>query len=180
MTQRLSLKTERLLLRSFSIKDAPEVQRLAGDRDIAANVRDIPHPYEDGLAEEWISTHKERLERGEIILAIALHDTNRLIGTIGLLIDRKDENAELGFWIGKPYWGKGYCTEAATALIRYGFDKQELNRIHAFHLSRNPASGRVLQKIGMSHEGCLRQAIKKWGTFEDVEVYSILRSEYYK
>ena len=180
MTQQPSLRTQRLLLRPFSINDAPDVQRLAGDRDVAANVRDIPHPYEDGLAEEWIGTHKERFERGEIIFAIALRDTNRLIGTIGLLIDRKDENAELGFWIGKPYWGKGYCTEAANELVRYGFDKQGLNRIHAFHLSRNPASGRVLQKVGMRREGCLRQSIKKWGVFEDVEVYSILRSEFYK
>jgi [ribosomal protein S5]-alanine N-acetyltransferase len=84
----------------------------------------------------------------------------------------------LGYWIGKPYWGRGFCTEAARAVLRYAFTELGLNRVHAYHFHHNPASGRVLQKIGMTHEGLLRQHVKKWGQFIDNELYSILRSEF--
>ena len=85
--------------------------------------------------------------------------------------------AELGYWIGKPYWNKCYASEAAKAILRFGFKELNLHRIHAHHLSRNPASGKVLQKIGMQHEGCLRHHIRKWGKFEDMEMYGILIDE---
>ena len=163
-------------MRPFSMKDAQEVQRLAGERDIAANVRDIPHPYEDGVAEAWIASHRDKFRHGEIIFAVTLRD-GRLIGSIGLVVDRPNEIAELGFWIGKPYWNSGYCTEAATAMLRYGFGELGLNRIHCFHFSRNTASGRVIQKLGMTREGIFRQSLKKWSVFEDTELYAILRSE---
>jgi RimJ/RimL family protein N-acetyltransferase len=111
--------------------------------------------------------------------AITHREKGFLIGGIGLNnINKEHENAELGYWIGKPYWGKGYCTEAARTVLKYGFEVMRLNRIHANHYTRNPASGRVMQKIGMKHEGHLRQHVKKWGKFEDSEVYGILRSEY--
>jgi len=177
VTHQPILETERLILRPFSMKDAPEVQRLAGERDIAANTRDIPHPYKDGVAEAWISSHRDKFQHGEVIFAITLRD-GQLIGSIGLVVDRQSELAELGFWIGKPYWNSGYCTEAALAMLRYGFTELGLNRIHSFHLSRNPASGRVMQKLGMTREGIFRQSLKKWGVFEDTELYAILRSEF--
>ena len=179
MAKRPELITDRLLLRPFTLADAPLVQLLAGDRDIASNTLNIPHPYEDGMAEEWISTHHEKFERGELVnFAIVLRNDDVLIGAIGLVINQQHENAELGYWIGKPYWGNGYCTEAAKAVLHYGFTALGLNRIHAFHMSRNPASGRVLEKIGMKYEGCLRQHGKRWGVFEDLEMYAILKSEY--
>jgi RimJ/RimL family protein N-acetyltransferase len=82
----------------------------------------------------------------------------------------------MGYWIGKPYWNKGFTTEAAQAIINYGFDILELNRIHAHHFSRNVSSGKVLLKIGMQHEGRFRQHVKKWDKFEDIELYGILKS----
>jgi RimJ/RimL family protein N-acetyltransferase len=88
--------------------------------------------------------------------------------------------AEMGYWIGKPFWNHGYCTEAAKRLVRFGFEALQLNRILARHLSRNPASGRVMEKIGMQYEGCLRQHIKKWGVFEDLKIYAILKETYRK
>lgn len=160
------------------MEDAPDVQRFVGDWDVAKNLRTIEHPYPDGLAESWIESHEDKMEHGELHLAIALRDDDSLIGSIGLILNPGDENAELGFWIGKPHWGRGYCTEAARALIRYGFEEKGLCRIHAFHMARNPASGRVLIKLGMTFEGTLRKCIKKWDKFEDVNVYSILRSEF--
>ena len=83
----------------------------------------------------------------------------------------------MGYWIGKPFWGQDYCTKAARAMLDFGFGPWELNRIHAYHFVRNPASGRVMAKIGMQYEGLLRQHVIKWGQFEDLALYGILRSD---
>lgn len=173
------LHSKRLLLRPFKLEDATDVQRLAGERDIAANTAVIPHPYEDGMAEEWIRSHSERYENGTALnLAITLKDNETsqetvLIGAISISIDLTEEIGELGFWIGKPYWNKGYCTEAAKVVLMYGLNDIGLNSIHAFHFGRNPASGRVLQKIGMHHEDSFLNAIEKWGKKEDLIKYNI-------
>lgn len=173
------LDTERLVLRSLLLEDAQDVQRLAGERDVASTVLRIPHPYEDGVAEKWIASCAETFEKGEgVHFAITLRADRQLIGVIGLEIERDNEKAELGYWIGKPYWNSGYCTEAAKAVVPYGFQVLELNRIYAYHLTRNPASGRVLKKIGMLPEECLRQHVKKWGQFEDVMAYGLLKADF--
>jgi RimJ/RimL family protein N-acetyltransferase len=179
MKQRPTLETERLLLRPFELSDAKDVQRLAGDRAIADTTLNIPHPYEDGMAEEWISTHQAKFEAGELCnFAIVLRGTGELLGAMGLAIAARFERAVLGYWIGKPYWNNGYCTEAGRAVFHYGFSTLKLNRIHASHLTRNPASGRVMQKLGMVHEGRERQHVKKWDRFEDLELYGLLRDEW--
>lgn len=179
MSERPTLQTERLLLRPFELSDAPDVQRLAGAVEIAAFTLNIPHPYEDGIAEAWISGHQERFEHGETLgFAITLRSDGSLVGAIGLDIDRKNERAALGYWIGVPYWGQGYCTEAARGVVSYGFEMVGLNRIHASHFSGNPASGRVMQKVGMTREGCLRQHVKKWGAYHDLIWYGLTREEY--
>ncbi len=173
------LHTERLILRPFSLGDAPEVQRFAGDRDVASTTCAIPHPYEDGMAEEWISTHQPDFEKGiGINLAITLKDTEKtedtiLIGAIGIGIDLTEKIGELGYWVGKPYWNCGYCTEATNAILTYAFDVLELTSIHAFYFKRNPASGRVLEKIGMRFEECYPKGVEKWGVLEDLVKYNI-------
>lgn len=176
---RPTLETPRLILRPFALADAPDVQRLANDRDIASTTMNIPHPYEDGMAEAWIAMQDARFALGELVVfAIVARATRTLLGSIGLTIQTEHERAELGYWMGKPFWGGGYCTEAAAAVVGYAFGTLELNRVYAHHLTRNPASGRVMQKIGMHHEGRLRQHVKKWGVLEDLETYSILRDEW--
>jgi ribosomal-protein-alanine N-acetyltransferase len=173
------LETERLRLRPFALSDAPAVKTLAGAREIAATTLTVPHPYEDGMAEAWIETHGPAYEadRGAAF-AITLKPTGELLGAISLAIDRPHARAELGYWIGLPFWNQGYATEAAQAVLRFGFEELELNRIFAVHMVRNPASGRVMQKCGMRHEGRLRQHINKWGMFEDLDVYGILAEEW--
>ena len=114
------LQTDRLVLRAFELTDASDVQQLAGDPDIALMTATIPHPYPDGLAEEWIAGHAAQFEAGELApFAIALRRDQALIGSISLMIDRQQELAELGYWIGKPWWNRGHCTEAARAALRY-------------------------------------------------------------
>ncbi len=179
MKQQPILQSNRLILRPFDLTDAKEVQQLAGDRAIADTTLEIPHPYKDGMAEQWISTHREKFEEGKATLfAIVLRESNKLIGAIGLEIVSRFQRAELGYWIGKPYWGNGYCTDAGRLVLEYGFSNLNLNRIHAHHFKRNPASGRVLQKLGMIHEGFARQHVKKWDVFEDIELYGLLKEEW--
>jgi len=172
------LETERLLLRSFSPKDAGRVRELAAAREIAATTLNIPHPYEEGMAEAWISTHEDAYEAGEAVhYAITRKLQGDLIGAIGLGIERAHQRAEMGYWIGVPYWSKGFCTEAASAILRYGFETLGLHRIYAHHMISNPASGRVMQKIGMIHEGCLRQHVLKWGIHHDLEIYGMTQTD---
>lgn len=172
------LDTARLVLRAFELTDAKRVQLLAGDKAIAATTSLIPHPYPDGEAEKWISTHAASFAAGASArFAIMRRDDNVLVGAIGLEIHSKHNRAEVGYWIGREYWGLGYATEALHAILSYGFSRG-LNRIWAEHFAHNPASGRVMQKAGMRHEGTLRQHMMKWGEPVDCEVYGILSSEF--
>lgn len=175
-----TIKTARLVLRGFQQTDAKRVQLLAGEYAIADTTLNIPHPYEDGLAEGWIETHVEDYaERKSLSLAICCSERDLLIGSIGLLdIDNVHKSAELGYWVGKDYWGNGFCTEAARSLLDYGFNHLSLNRIWAHLLVRNPASGRVLENIGLVHEGRLRESVVKWGKFEDVDIYGALKKDF--
>jgi [ribosomal protein S5]-alanine N-acetyltransferase len=176
-----TLHTERLLLRPFQLEDAPAVKELAGAREIADTTSLIPHPYQIEDAVNWIMNHPDSFEKGrEVVFAITLGDTGELIGAIGLGIDQHNQLAEMGYWVGVPYWNKGYCTEAAQAVLVYAFEKRALNRVQARHMTRNPSSGRVMEKIGMQFEGVLRQQIQRWGVFEDANIYAILREDYRK
>lgn len=174
-----TITTERLLLRPFTLDDAADVQRLAGDRAVADTTLSIPHPYPDGAAGQWISSHGERFQQREIlVLAVTLRDRGELAGCISLRLHDAHGRAELGYWMGVPYWNRGYSSEAARALVAYGFEQLSLHRIYAHHLTRNPASGRVMQKAGMTYEGTQRQHVRKGEQYEDIAGYGILRSEY--
>ena len=161
------------------MSDAPDVQRLAANWRIADTTQNIPHPYEDGMAADWISTHEPKFKANELaVFAITSNTDDALVGAIGLTIDRSFDRAELGYWLGEPYWELGYCSEAAKAILQYGFEDLGLNRIHACYMARNPSSGRVLQKIGMSNEGVARQHAKKHGKFEDLILYGLIRDDW--
>lgn len=181
MVSQPTLETERLILRPFRLRDAEKVLELAGDKRIASTTLNVPHPYPEGGAEEWIATHEPLFLDGKIaVFAIILKESGELIGSIGFGTIDEGHQAELGYWVGVPYWNKGYCSEAGRAVLEYGFRDRGLNRIHACYLARNPASGRVLEKIGMVYEGTRRQHILKWGVFEDLVLMGILRSDWEK
>lgn len=173
------IPTPRLILRPFTSADAPDIARLAADFPIADMTLSIPHPYTLADADAWLTKLPESYAAGtNLPLAITLATTRELVGTIGLEVAKPHHRAELGYWIGTPYWNRGYATEAATAMLAFGFTPLNLTRITAHHFARNPASGRVLQKIGMTCEGTLRQHIRKWERYEDCVIYAILRSEH--
>jgi len=172
------LETERLLLRPFALEDAPDVARLAGDREIAENTLNIPHPYDQVMAVEWISLQAAGTAAGEAyVFAIERHAKAGLIGAVGLRLDPEQHAAELGYWIGRPFWNRGYATEAARAAVEFGLDRLGLHRIQANHFSRNGASGSVLLKAGFTYEGCLRDSVLKWERFEDLHYYSVLATD---
>jgi len=172
----MQIATDRLLLRPFTAADAPSVQRLVSAYEIAEGTLLIPHPYPEGAAAEWIA--KQGTNPNNHVFAIALRDAAEAIGAIGLEVVPEHVRGEIGYWIGVPYWGRGYMTEAVRAVIGWAFESLRLHRVFAQHFTRNPASGRVMQKAGMTHEGSLRQHDKKWDAYVDVEVYGILDSEW--
>jgi RimJ/RimL family protein N-acetyltransferase len=174
-----SLQTDRLRLRPFIADDAEEVHRLAGAREIADTTNSIPHPYSLAAAKTWIANLPHYFRAGKAVhFALTLRDSGELIGAAALHdIDSKHSQAELGFWVGLPWWGLGYATEAARECLRFGFRELSLNRIYAYHMARNPQAGNLLRKLGMKQEGILRQRLRKWGVFEDVVLYAILRED---
>ena len=174
-----NLKTRRLILRAFRLADAPVVQKLAGVFEIADTTLNIPHPYPEGAAIEWITSHPEQFNRRkEIHFAITLRETQKLIGAISLMNIKKDHSrAEMGYWIAKEHWNWGYATEAAEAMVNFGFNELNLHKIYATYFRRNPASGKVLEKIGMHQEGVLRSHIQKWGRYEDLVICGLIKEK---
>ncbi len=157
------------------MSDAPEITRMAGEWGVADTCQ-IPHPYPQIEAEEWIGSQQAAFDRREeMALGIFNREFGMVVGTVTLAAIFEGHQAELGFWIGKEFWGHGYATEASRAIIEYGFEQFHLIRVHACHLSRNGASGKVLAKIGMIHEGCSPKHLLKWGIPEDVDFWGIVR-----
>jgi [ribosomal protein S5]-alanine N-acetyltransferase len=179
MNSQPTLYTQRLILRPFELSDSKRVQELAGDPKIAQTTLNIPHPYEDGMAEFWINTHKSNFEQGKLAtFAMVTKEDNTLIGCIGLIINDVHKKAELGYWLGVPYWNRGYCSEAGREILRYGFETMGLNKIYALSMADNPGSYSVMEKLGMSFEGTKRQDVIKWGEYKDLKIYSILENEF--
>src|SRR5262252_6613211 len=171
-----SLQTARLTLRSYSAADIPDLIRLAGAREVAATTLRIPHPYTEQDGRNFIEACAGK-SGPETRFAITLTSDGQLYGGIGLGMDEPHKHAELGYWLGVPYWGQGFATEAARAMIRYGFETLSLHRIYASYIPENVASGRILQKIGMRREGYLRCHVCKWGEFHDLEFYGMLKTD---
>ncbi|WP_245926536.1 GNAT family N-acetyltransferase [Methanospirillum lacunae] len=172
------LKTTRLVLRKFLYEEACIVKELAGSEEVAHGCINIPHPYMPGLAEIWIASHEIWYSEGsQVVFAVTRKEDGWIIGAVGLTLEPEHARAELGYWIGFPFWNHGYATEAAEAVITYAFDELLLHRITASHFVRNLASGRVLEKLGMKKEGLLREHLLKDGIREDVIIRGILRSD---
>lgn len=170
-----TLQTQRLKIRPYSVADIAELLPLVGTREVAATTLRIAHPYTEQDARNFLELAKQP---DKLWLAITLLADGRQIGGIGLRIEQEHQHAELGYWLGIPYWGQGYATEAAKELLRFGFEELGLHRIFASHFGHNPASGRVLKKLGMKYEGCQREHLRKWDQYIDSALYGMLRREW--
>jgi ribosomal-protein-alanine N-acetyltransferase len=144
-----ALKTARLSLRPLADADALRIAELAGDWDVARMTSRIPYPYTVALAHQWIG----ELSDGEVVRGI--EHNGELIGVAGYL-PSADGAAEIGYWIGKPWWGRGFATEATEAMIKYCFGPGKLGRVTCSHFVDNPASQRVIEKLGFKLVGPAR------------------------
>jgi RimJ/RimL family protein N-acetyltransferase len=141
----VTLATERLVLRPFRRSDAKEFTRLAGDWAVASMTSDIPHPLSEAQARAWLKPG-----RREARFAIELN--GQLIGGAGYY-QRSSGTAELGFWLGRQWWGWGYATEATREVLRYGFEVRRLPGFTSSHFVDNLASAGVLRKLGFEPMG---------------------------
>lgn len=141
------LHSERLVLRPLDDGDIARIALLAGDWDVASMTARIPYPYTVADARHWL----DGLEPGEVVRVV--ERAGELIGLTGYVPNEKDGSAEIGYWIGKPYWGWGYATEAAGALIAHCFSRLRFERLTCCHFADNAASARVIAKLGFQVTG---------------------------
>ncbi len=165
------LETARLLLRAPRLDDAQALAVLANDRRMAENTARIPHPYGLADAQSFLG-HLDDSER-EIAFAITLSDET-LIGLCGLQ-DERGETPEIGYWLGLPYWGQGYATEAVRALIDHAFEDLGLERLEAGARVSNPASRRVLEKCGFQWSGVILTRIRAIASSAPVDRFRLDR-----
>jgi [ribosomal protein S5]-alanine N-acetyltransferase len=149
----LAIETRRLVLRPFTQADARRVAYLAGDYDVARMCGRVPHPYSLKTAIDWIATHEEERVSGEEFPFAVTLERDGLIGSCG--VNRAKGGPadlwEIGYWLGQPYWGFGYATEAAKALMAWAQAELGAKVFAAGHFADNPASGKVLVKLGFAH-----------------------------
>lgn len=172
------IHTQRLILRPLLETDIDDYYEYAQD----------PKVYQGGIWEpyptfEAAQTDLKNLinyyERGLMWWGIEDGQDHKLIGRCQLGdFDREDDRADLSYALHRAYWGHGYMTEAATRIMRYGFEELALNRIGAIALTDNDISIHLLEKLGMSREGLLRQQRKLFGVYRDIYIYGILREEW--
>ena len=140
------MKTARLNLRRLSPNDAARIAMLGSEWDVASMTGRIPFPYSEDAALHWVTD----LAEGEVVFGI--EQGGYIIGICGYSL-KGDGSAELGYWLGKPYWGEGFATEAAVALMTHGFTKGGVKRFTCCHFVDNPGSARVVTKLGFRSIG---------------------------
>ena len=149
----VQLETERLLLRPPARSDAVAIAALIGEWDVAKNLGRVPYPYSEADAHEFFDRIDARSDdQPDLTLGITLKPDGAYIGGCGVHL-RENGDFEAGYWIGKPYWGNGYATEAARAVVQAAFAKLQLDRLTAGYFFDNPASGHVLKKLGFLPDG---------------------------
>lgn len=172
------LEAELLRLRPLALEHSGEVLRYAAAKAIADNTF-VPHPYSAEDAAEFISkTLSARAEDEGYTFALIARASGAFVGCMGIHLIPAHRRAEVGYWIGVPFWGRGYATDALRRLLRFGFEALALNRIEAGHFPQNPASGRVMRKAGMRAEGLRRGYVWHRDGYKDVAYYAILRAEW--
>jgi 8-oxo-dGTP diphosphatase len=171
----IRIESTRLLLRPLRVEDAADIQRLAAEWEVARYTSNIPHPYEPGMAETWIRSHRDDFQ---IVFAIERRQDGVFVGCIGVEPDMKTREAEFGYWIGMPYWGAGYATEALSTLVDHVFATSDVDRARAAAMPDNRASIRVQEKVGFRYVGVKFQAAPARGGPIGVQVRALDRQHW--
>jgi RimJ/RimL family protein N-acetyltransferase len=173
------IETARLRLTELRSGDIPRIVQLAANPRVSDYTLNLPFPYAEKDAIYWLNLAHQGYANGtHFIFAIRVKPENAFIGGIGLTLERRFNRAEAGYWLGEPYWNRGYATEALAAIIPFGFDTLGLHKITSSYLAQNPASGRVMEKCGMHREGELKEHLCKGATYHTLIVYGLTRSDY--
>ncbi|UCE65892.1 MAG: GNAT family N-acetyltransferase [Candidatus Zixiibacteriota bacterium] len=174
------LNGRNIVLRKLALTDADSITEHIKDKAIIKWLLAVPYPYRKKNAVSFIrSRQNERRTRKSYTFGISLKVNNEIIGIIDLSdIDWEDKKAEMGYWIGKRFWGQGLMTEAINSMARFGFRELKLNKIYARVFEGNLASMKALEKNKFRHEGILRDEIFKYGRWIDEYYYGLLKSEY--
>lgn len=162
------------VVRSWRATDLESLVRHANDRSVWRNVRDrFPHPYTENDGRNWLEF--VAAQSPETSLAIAVD--GQAVGSIGLELrsDIHRRSAEIGYWLGREFWGRGIATEAVRAVSEFAFAQFDLCRLYAGVIEWNQASMRVLEKAGYQREGLLRAAVTKDGQTVDEVLYALVR-----
>lgn len=176
----IKIETERLILRRFTVDDADSMfNNWASDNDICKYMRWTRHKNMEETKKkisDWINFYSKK---SFYQWAVTLKGKDEPIGAISLFtVNELDLCGDVGYCIGKKYWGQGIATEALKAVLNFAFEIIGYNRIETYHSINNPASGRVMQKAGMTFEGLARQKYKSICGFEDSNMYSILKEDF--
>ena len=178
------LTTERLILSRPVEGDMQHIiHYLDSDKVYSENTANMPYPYKEADAEFLIHEVVDKGFENEtgFVFAIRNKENGLIMGLIGIHHwDKTNQKAEIGYWLGKEFWNKGYVTEAMAEVLTFGFKVLNLNKMFANFFPHNPASGRVMEKSGMKQEAVLRQEIYKNGKFLDFVRYSILKEDFKK
>ncbi len=162
-----------ITIRPVSISDMENIAQLADDIDIARMTACLPSPYTLQNAQEWLEGLSGR--PNEHVFAVC---GESFMGVVGLTCEPDHDRAELGYWIGRPYWGKGIATAAVRLAIDYAFCELNFRRVYAYCFAANAASRCVLEKCSLQYEGCLRQHFVRMGAAHDLLCFGLLREEY--
>ena len=171
------IETERLIIRSFTSEDAADVYDSCNDFEVVKTTLGLPWPYTYEVASKWVSTRKEKEENKEAYeLAICFKENpNKVIGCVSLMdINPRAKRAEMGYWVNRNYWRQGIATEAAKAMLEFGFKELDLHSIIARYFDINPASGRVMEKCGMTYIGKIRDHEFRFDKYYNVDYYEML------
>lgn len=175
---KVTLQTERLLLRLFQTGDAETVVTLCHNYNLYKNTLYLPYPYTLNDALAWIERHYDHfLADKSYEFAVTDKETGELYGAIALSNNKRFNQGEIAYWIGERYWGNGYATESAQSILRFAFEEKKLHKVFARYFSSNPASGQVMKKIGMKQEGRLKDHVIKDGTYKDLVYYGIINEK---
>ena len=172
------LNSDLVRMRPLDAVDIAPIQRLAAAEEIAKNTF-VPHPYPADGAEKFVQGARDGWRQDEAyVFAIIEKASAQFAGCMGIHPVPAHHRAEVGYWIGLPFWGRGIATAALRLIIQFGFETLALNRIAAGHFPHNPASGRVMRKANMRYEGTLRGSIFHHDEYKDELRYAILRADY--
>jgi RimJ/RimL family protein N-acetyltransferase len=171
-----TIDTERLVLRCPKASDSSKISALLGNWNVAHWVVRVPFPFRPEHAAAWIARSAEEREAGVgWPFVITLRESNTVIGSMDLSIEGDTSGGSLGYWIAEDYWGKGYATEAALAMIAFAFDILKLPEVTANALPDNQRSIRVLEKAGLRHVGPQVEETVERGRI-DTELFTMKRA----